>query len=101
MNTSTKNHAAAAVIRRMAARDRLAAQLAEHIGTFDHADMDEQQVAAYGCRRLGLKVPRGHESTALSVYLRTHQAAGDRGAAEPGAMDGGDWLDKQAAALGR
>ena len=93
MNNKTQT----AVMHRMAARDRLAAQVARHVGTFDHAAMSEQQVAAYACRKLGLKVPAGHEATALSVYLSTHQP----GSGQPSAMDGGDWLDKQAASLGR
>ncbi len=86
---------------RMAARDRLAAQLAKHVGTFDHSDMDEQQVASYGCKKLGLKVPSGHESTALSVYFTTHKPPSEQQTTKAAVMDGGDWLHKQEAALGR
>ncbi len=86
---------------RMAARDRLASQLAKHVGTFDHADMDEQQVASYGCKKLGLKVPAGHESTALSVYFSTHRPPSEQRTTKAATMDGGDWLTKQATALGR
>ncbi len=96
----------AAIVRKVtsqiAARDKLASALSKHVGTFDCSAMDEAQVADYGCRKLGLRVPKGHEATALSVYLSTHTAPSQQPATKPGAaMDGGDWLKKQAAGLGR
>jgi hypothetical protein len=58
------------VIRRdMARRDRLAASLVRHVGTFDHAEMTAGEVAAYGCKKLGIKAPKGQEGAALVGYL--------------------------------
>ena len=84
----------------IAARDKLASQVAKHIGAFDCAAMDEQQVAEYGCRKLGLKVPKGHESTALGIYFASNKPPSEQAVAK-GTMDGGDWLKKQEAGLGR
>lgn len=50
-------------------RDALAKSLAPHIGTFDHAEMDEAEVAKYGVKKLGLNVPAGQEAAALAGYL--------------------------------
>ncbi len=50
-------------------RDALAKQLAAHIGTFDHSDMDESGVAAYGVKKLGITVPAGAEAAVLQGYL--------------------------------
>lgn len=86
---------------KIAARDKLATQLAKHVGTFDCSAMDEAEVAAYGCTKLGLKVDKGHEKTALSIYLATAKAPSETTAKPASAMDGGSWLAKQRAALGR
>ncbi|WP_019573346.1 DUF2213 domain-containing protein [Curvibacter lanceolatus] len=52
-----------------ARRDRLAVALSKHIGTFDHAEMTESEVAAYGVKKLGLSVAAGQEAAALAGYL--------------------------------
>lgn len=52
-----------------ARRDRLAVSLSRHIGTFDHAEMTEAEVAAYGVQKLGLSVTPGQEAAALAGYL--------------------------------
>lgn len=58
------------VMHEVSRRDRLAGSLSKHIGTFDHADMTEAEVAAYGVQKLGLKdIPKGQEATALAGYL--------------------------------
>lgn len=86
---------------RTAARDRLATRLSKHVGTFDCSDMDEAAVARYGCQKIGLRVPAGHERTALNVYLHTHKAPSEQATTRGTAMDSrpGKWLDKQAAEL--
>lgn len=50
-------------------RDALAKQLAAHIGTFDHSDMTEAEVAAYGAGKLGIKTTAGQEAAVLQGYL--------------------------------
>lgn len=93
-----------AVSTRIAARDRLVGRLSKHVGTFDASAMDEQDVAAYGVKKLGLKgIPKGHEVTALDIYLTTAKAPSERAttAAMDTAATGDAWLSKQRAALGR
>lgn len=52
-----------------AARDALANQLSQHIGTFDHAEKTTQEVAKYGIKKLGLTARPGHEESVLAGYL--------------------------------
>ncbi|MDE2471810.1 MAG: DUF2213 domain-containing protein [Bradyrhizobium sp.] len=53
----------------IARRDALAGKLSQHVGTFDHAEMTEQEVAQYGIAKLGLSAPAGHEAAMLAGYL--------------------------------
>jgi hypothetical protein len=69
----------------MAQRDRLAAALVKHVGTFDHAEMTAAQVAEYGCKKLGISAPKGQEGAALAGYL----AAAAKAPAPTFSMDGG------------
>lgn len=63
-------------------RDALADRLKGHVGTFDHAGMTYEAVAAYGVEKLGLKeVPKGSEGVALDAAL---QAMGEPGKAVAG-----------------
>jgi hypothetical protein len=57
-------------------RDKLYAQASEHIGAFDHAEKTLDEVASYACDKLGLKVPKGHEVTALDAYFLNRRPAG-------------------------
>jgi hypothetical protein len=57
------------VVRHLAARDKLAAALKPHIGTFDHAEMTISDVAQYGNKKLGLKAAPGKEFAMLQGYL--------------------------------
>jgi hypothetical protein len=70
----------------MAARDRLASSLIRHVGTFDSAEMTAGEVAAYGCKKLGIKAPKGQEGAALAGYL----AAAGKAAKHKYSMDGAD-----------
>jgi hypothetical protein len=70
--------------RDMARRDKLAAALVRHVGTFDHAEMTAAEVAAYGCKKLGIKAPKGQEGAALAGYL----AATARAPKQMYSMDG-------------
>lgn len=56
-------------IAELGARDRLAANLSNVIGTFDHSSMTTDDVALYGARKLGLKCKRRNARTAVSAYL--------------------------------
>lgn len=59
-----------AVIKALAQRDKLAAELTPHVGVFDHSDMTPSQVVEYGITKLGIKCPTpGQESAFLSGYL--------------------------------
>lgn len=61
----------AAIIAIHADRADLVERLSTHIGTFDHARMTTEQVAAYGVEKLGIKnVPKGHERVALDAALQ-------------------------------
>lgn len=57
-------------------RDALVGKLTPFVGTFDHAEMTHDEVAAYGVKKLGLQCAKGQESSALSGYLhgRTPQS---------------------------
>ena len=57
------------VIAHLAVRDKLAAALKPHIGTFDHAEMTVSEVARYGNKKLGLKAAPGQEFAMLQGYL--------------------------------
>lgn len=79
----------AAIGASLAARDQLAARLTPHVGTFDHSTMSEQQVAAYGVKKLNIKAPAGQESAALAGYLHAAVAPNAR-SVTTSAMDSAD-----------
>lgn len=58
-----------------AAKTGLYNRLSKVVGAFDHARMDAAQVAAYGVKKLGLKVTAGQEGVALDAYLTGVEAA--------------------------
>jgi uncharacterized protein len=60
----------------VSARDKLAGRLAAHVGTFDASDKTLQQVAAYGCEKLGLKPVAGAELVAVDSFLSGAERAG-------------------------
>lgn len=78
-------------------RNSLAARLSEFVGTFDHAEMTAQQVAAYGVEKLGLPAVKGAEIVAVESYL--HGRTPERKGRVANAMDGKDkpkaWLADQ------
>lgn len=59
------------VIKVIARKDRLARAVAKVIGTFDHSEMTEQQVAEYACDKLDLPVKKGEEITGINCYLKS------------------------------
>jgi hypothetical protein len=80
----------------IAASNRLAERVKPHVGTFDHAEMDEMAVARYACKKLGLTAPKGQELNFLNGYLAAPREDKPVSVAQDKAHDG-DWLTKQKA----
>lgn len=64
----------ATIVKRIAARDRLAAQISAQVGTFDHAEKTFDEVVAYGCEKLGIKAEKGQEAATLAGFLQAKPA---------------------------
>lgn len=58
-----------------AAKASIYDRVSKVVGAFDHARMDAAQVAAYGVKKIGLKVKAGQEAVALDAYLTGIEAA--------------------------
>lgn len=62
-------------IKQIHERDALAERLIPHIGVFDSKSMlSAQQVAEYGCSKLGIKTTKGLEVATLDGYLQHKKA---------------------------
>lgn len=59
----------AKIFARMADRDAMAQKVSGFIGSFDSARMTVEQVAKYACDKLGLKVAKGQEQTAVNAWM--------------------------------
>lgn len=59
----------------IAKRDALAAKVAQHVGTFDHASMTTAEVAKYGCDKLSITCDSGAELATLQGYLAAAKPA--------------------------
>lgn len=70
-----KTNGTRAIMKEIAVRDVLAQRLTPHIGAFDHAQMTLQDVAVYGCEKLGVKVAADAALPALEGYLTAAPAA--------------------------
>jgi len=84
---------------RAAERNALAEKVSKHVGTFNATGMDTAAVAAYGCKKLGLKAPKGQEIAFLSGYLANNKAPTEAVTVKATGMDSGNWLTKQLASL--
>ncbi len=62
------------VMKEIRIRDALYEKVSPHIGAFDHQDMTSAELALYACKKLELKVPEGHEVTAIDSYLSNRPA---------------------------
>jgi len=69
---------AADIMRMIGRRDKLAKRLSEFVGAFDAADMTEQQVAEYGCKKLKLSAVKGQELAMIGGYLAAAKAPSER-----------------------
>lgn len=65
------------IIAGVTARNELAKSLEPHVGTFACDSMDADDVAAYGCEKLGIKAPKGQEQTAISAFLTGVKKSGN------------------------
>lgn len=65
---------ASAIMAAIAKRNELGSKLTKHVGAFAMDSMSLEQVAAYGCKKFGLKVAKGQEVTAVESYLAAAQA---------------------------
>ena len=68
----------------MAAKAALYGKVSAHIGAFDHADMDIEQMAAYALDKLEVPAPQTGKVAFLDAYLL------GKGAAPAAAMDAGE-----------
>ena len=55
-------------MREIQMRDALYGKISEVVGTFDHSEMTIDEVATYACNQIGLKVPTGHEVSAINAF---------------------------------
>lgn len=83
-------------MQQIAARDKLYSKVSAFIGAFDCSAMDAKDVAAYGCRKLGIKAGKGQEMAMLNGYMlnRTPDSQ-KRAVAMDSSSSGKSFLDKQ------
>lgn len=60
--------------RAKADKDALYKPLSAHIGAFDHAEMDIEKMASYGCEKLGLQAPKSGAAVFLRGFLQAKGA---------------------------
>lgn len=58
------------IIKAVAKKEKLAKEVEDSIGTFDHSEMTEQEVAEYACDKLELGAEKGQEIATLKGYLK-------------------------------
>ena len=58
------------VEKNLAEKSKLYAELSAHIGAFDHADMDLDKMAKYGCKKLGLEAEKEVRVASLKAFLK-------------------------------
>jgi hypothetical protein len=58
------------VEKNLAEKSKLYAELSKHIGAFDHAEMDLDRMAKYGCKKLGLEVAKEVRVSSLQAFLK-------------------------------
>jgi 8-oxo-dGTP pyrophosphatase MutT (NUDIX family) len=63
------------VVKSIAARDKLAAQVSEFVGAFDHSEMTVQQVAEYAVKHEAIALPcrKGAEVDAIGAWLHNRR----------------------------
>ena len=69
------------VEKNLAKKAKLYNELSAHIGAFDHAEMDLDAMAQYGCKKLGLEAPKEARISSIEAFLK------GKGAPAKAAMD--------------
>ena len=65
------------VLKMLGKREALYTKLTPHIGAFDHADMTEESMAKYACKKLNIAVDSGDDVCAvLKGYLKGAESKG-------------------------
>lgn len=83
----------AAEKRQSADKSALYAPLSAHIGAFDHAEMDVEKMASYGCEKLGIQAPNGGAAAFLRGYLQA-KGAPAKTTAMDAAPKAGNFVDR-------
>ena len=79
---------------RMVEKTKLYEQLSTHIGAFDHADMSVESMAKYGCKKLGLEVPKEGRLGFLRGYLAAKPAPSANAAMDSAAPRTGNFVHR-------
>lgn len=58
------------IIKEFAKKEKLAKEVEDTLGTFDHSEMTEQEIAEYACDKLELGAEKGQEIATLKGYLK-------------------------------
>jgi len=64
-----------ALLSEVSARDRLARDLSNHIGAFDHAEKTLDEVAEYGIKKLGIACDKGMERAVITGFLHNRNVS--------------------------
>lgn len=80
---------------KIAERDKLYSRVSKFTGAFDCSAMDTADVAAYGCRKLGLKPEKGQALAMITGYMAHRKPDSEKKTVS--AMDSADssFIDKQ------
>lgn len=58
------------MVKTFAKKEKLAKEVEDALGTFDHSEMTELEIAKYACDKLDLEVEKGQEVSAVKGYLK-------------------------------
>lgn len=58
------------VVKAFAQKEKLGKEVEDALGTFDHSEMTELEIAKYACDKLDLEVEKGQEISAVKGYLK-------------------------------
>lgn len=58
------------VVKAFAQKEKLGKEVEDALGTFDHSEMTELEIARYACDKLDLEVEKGQEISAVKGYLK-------------------------------
>ena len=58
------------IVKEFAKKEKLAKEVEDTLGTFDHSEMTELEVAQYACDKLELRAEKGQELATLKGYLK-------------------------------